>query len=78
MLRLRPPDILLPVAFLLYQTLSPLWIARNITEFYTRACLKNLVILFLSEIQQKNGVFLMKVLILSCNTGVATMLRPLH
>ena len=70
MLRLRLPDISaacrLPV---ISDTFLLLWIARNITAFYTRACLKNLVILFLSEIQQKNGVFLMKVLILSCNTG---------
>ena len=59
MLRLRLPDISaacrLPV---ISDTFLLLWIARNITAFYTRACLKNLVILFLSEIQQKNGVFL--------------------
>ena len=44
MLRLRLPDISaacrLPV---ISDTFLLLWIARNITAFYTRACLKNLV-----------------------------------
>ena len=59
MLRLRLPGVSAACRFsVISDTFLLLWIARNITAFYTRACLKNLVILFLSEIQQKNGVFL--------------------
>ena len=70
MLRLRLPDISaacrLPV---ISDTFLLLWIARNITAFYTRACLKKSRDPVSFGDTTKEWSFLMKVLILSCNTG---------